>query len=208
MRFVSGGVRGGCKRNEFCFVTQCGSFKTRVCVRGAMQAILEILISAERIQARVTELARQITADYRPRPITVIGVLNGSVIFLADLIRRLELPVRIGMIQASSYRGTATEPGQLQVNPELLPDLRDRHVLLLDDILDTGRTLSQLVEHIRRLGPASLKVAVLLRKIGRQQIPFEPDYCGFEIPDRFVVGYGLDFNDEYRQLPYVAVSPD
>lgn len=166
---------------------------------------MKILISSEQIQQRVAELGAEIAADYGEQPLTIVGVLTGSLMFLADLVRRLELPVRIGLIQASSYRGTATEPGQLQIGPELLPDLRGRHVLLLDDILDTGQTLSYLVEHMRRLEPASLKVAVLLRKRGRQQTPLEPDYCGFEIPDRFVVGYGLDFNDQYRNLPFVGV---
>ena len=166
---------------------------------------MRILIPSETIQQRVAELARRIADDYGSRPITIVGVLTGSLMFLADLVRRLELPVRIGLIQASSYRGTATEPGRLEIGPELLPDLRGRHVLLLDDILDTGQTLGHLVQHMRQLGPASLKVAVLLRKIGRQQLPLEPDYCGFEIPDQFVVGYGLDFNDQYRNLPFVGI---
>jgi hypoxanthine phosphoribosyltransferase len=169
---------------------------------------MEILISAERIQERVGELARQITADYRDRPVTIVGVLTGCLLFLADLVRHLDLPLRIGLIQASSYRGAVTTPGRLRIQPELVPDLRGRHVLLLDDILDTGQTLLHLTEHLRGLGPASLRVAVLLRKQGRQQVVFEPDYCGFDIPDRFVVGYGLDFNDEYRHLPYVAVLPE
>lgn len=165
---------------------------------------MKILIASEQIQQRVAELARQIGADYQQQAITIVGVLTGSLMFLADLVRRLDLPIRIGLIQASSYRGTATEPGRLEIGPELLPDLRGRHVLLLDDILDTGQTLSHLVQHIRQLEPASLKIAVLLRKTGRQQLAVEPDYCGFEIPDRFVVGYGLDFNDQYRNLPFVG----
>lgn len=165
---------------------------------------MKVLISSEQIQQRVAELAGKIADDYGEQPLTIVGVLTGSLMFLADLVRRLELPVRIGLIQASSYRGTAMAPGKLVVGPELLPDLRGRHVLLLDDILDTGQTLSYLVEHVRRLEPASLRIAVLLRKLGRQQTPLEPDYCGFEIPDRFVVGYGLDFNDQHRNLPFVA----
>jgi hypoxanthine phosphoribosyltransferase len=166
---------------------------------------MEILIPAERIRERVAELARQVSDDYRTRrPVTIVGVLTGSVMFLADLVRHLDMPLRIGLIQASSYRGTTTEPGELHVQPDLLPDLRGRHVLLLDDILDTGHTLSRLVGHINGLGCASLRVAVLLRKRGRQQVPFEPDYCGFDIPDAFVVGYGLDYNDEHRHLPYIA----
>jgi hypoxanthine phosphoribosyltransferase len=169
---------------------------------------MDILIPAEQIRERVAALARQVATDYRERrPLTIVGVLTGSVIFLADLVRQLDLPLRIGLIQASSYRGAATEPGELRIDPSLLLDVRDRHVLLLDDILDTGQTLSRLVRHMDGLGCASLRVAVLLRKQGRQQVPFEPDYCGFEIPDAFVVGYGLDHNDEHRHLPYIAVLP-
>jgi hypoxanthine phosphoribosyltransferase len=168
---------------------------------------VDVLISAERIQQRVGELARQIAADFQGRPVTIVGVLTGCLIFLADLVRRLDLSLRIDLIQASSYRGEATTPGELRIQPELVPDVAGRHVLLLDDILDTGQTLASLVEHLRGLGAASVKVAVLLRKTGRQRFPLEPDYCGFDIPDRFVVGYGLDFNDEYRHLPYIAVLP-
>jgi hypoxanthine phosphoribosyltransferase len=168
---------------------------------------MEILLPAERIQARVAELARELTADYHNRPITIVGVLTGSLIFLADLVRHLDLPLRIGLIQASSYRGTATAPGELHIQPELVPDVRDRHVLLIDDILDTGQTLAYLSDYFRTLGTASLRVAVLLRKRGRQTVSLEPDYCGFDIPNAFVVGYGLDYNDEYRNLPYIAVLP-
>src|ERR1700751_5977224 len=128
---------------------------------------MDILISAERIQERILELARAIPADYQDRPVTIIGVLTGSLMFLADLVRHLDLPLRIGLIQASSYRGETTTPGELRVQPELLPDLRGRHVLLLDDILDTGQTLSHLLEHLNGLGPASVRVGVLLRKVGR-----------------------------------------
>ena len=166
---------------------------------------MEILLPAERIQQRVGELARQVADDYRSRPLTIVGVLTGCLMFLADLVRHLELSLRIGLIQASSYRGLATDPGELRIEPSLLPDVSGRHVLLLDDILDTGQTLAYLVNHLRALGAASVKVAVLLRKVGRQRIPLEPDYCGFDIPDEFVVGYGLDFNDEYRHLPYLAI---
>jgi hypoxanthine phosphoribosyltransferase len=168
---------------------------------------VQILLPAERIQARVAELARQMAADYQGRPVTIIGVLTGCLMFLADLVRHLDLPIRIAFLQASSYRGEAVVPGQLRVDPGLLPDLRGRHVLLLDDILDTGQTLSRVCEHLRGLGIASLRTAVLLRKVGRQRLPVEPDYCGFEIPDAFVIGYGLDYNDEFRHLPHIAMLP-
>ena len=166
---------------------------------------MNVLLSAEQIQKRVADLAQQIAGDFREQPVTIVGVLTGSLMFLADLVRHLDLPLRIGLIQASSYRGATTTAGPLHVAPELLPDVHGRHVLLLDDILDTGQTLNYLVEHLRGLGIASLRVGVLLRKIGRQQNTLEPDYVGFDIPNAFVVGYGLDFNDEFRHLPYIAV---
>jgi hypoxanthine phosphoribosyltransferase len=167
--------------------------------------MIEVLISAEQIQQRVEELAKKIMADYGHEPVTIVGVLTGSLLFLADLMRRLELPLRIALIQASSYRGTATTPGELHVQKDLLPDLSGRHVLVIDDILDTGQTLAHLKDELEAMRPASLKFGVLLRKIGRQELHLEPDYIGFEIPDKFVIGYGLDFNDEYRNLPYIGV---
>jgi hypoxanthine phosphoribosyltransferase len=169
---------------------------------------MKILLSADDIQRRVAEMAEQIAADYRGQPITIVGVLTGCLMFLADLVRHLDLPLRIGLLQASSYRGATTTPGALRIQPELLPDLRGRHLLLIDDILDTGRTLAYLRQHLQNLGVASLRIAVLLHKVGRQQVPIEVDYSGFDIPDAFVVGYGLDYNDEYRHLPYVAVLTD
>jgi hypoxanthine phosphoribosyltransferase len=166
---------------------------------------MEILLPAERLQKRVAEMAAEIARDYEGRPVTIVGVLTGCLMFLADLVRHMDLRLRIDLIQASSYRGETTTPGELTIDPATLPDIRGRDVLLLDDILDTGQTLHHLVERLNGLGANSIRVAVLLRKIGRQKIPFEPNYCGFEIPDAFVVGYGLDYNDEYRHLPYVGI---
>jgi hypoxanthine phosphoribosyltransferase len=168
---------------------------------------MQVLLPAEKIQHRVSELARQIAADCQGQPITIVGVLTGCLMFLADLVRQLDLPLRIDFIQANSYRGATTKPGELHIHPGLGPDVRGRHVLLLDDILDTGKTLVQVRSHLNGLGAASLRIGVLLRKRGRQEVPVEPDYCGFEIPNAFVVGYGLDYNDEYRHLPYIAVLP-
>jgi hypoxanthine phosphoribosyltransferase len=166
---------------------------------------MKILISAERIQVRVGELAQQIAADYQGRPITIVGVLTGCLMFLSDLVRRLDLPIRISLLQASSYRGATTTAGELYIHPGFLQDVRGRDVLLLDDILDTGQTLGKLSDQLRQQGAASVRTAVLVRKIGRQTFPMEPDYYGFDIPDVFVVGYGLDYNDEYRHLPYIGV---
>lgn len=166
---------------------------------------MRVLIPEDKIRERVDLVAAQIAAAYEGRPLTIVAVLTGSLVFLADLIRRLDLPLRIALVQASSYRGATTTPGELHVQAELLPDLKGRHILLIDDILDTGKTLKHMVEHLRGLGIASVRTAVLLRKEGRQEVAIEPDFVGFTIPNEFVVGYGLDYDDEYRNLPFIAV---
>jgi hypoxanthine phosphoribosyltransferase len=169
---------------------------------------VQILLSEEEIQARITELGRQIEADYQGKALTIVAVLTGSLIVLADLIRRIHLPLRVALLQASSYKGATTSAGALIINESFAPDVVGRDVLLLDDILDTGHTLGTLVHRMSDRGALSVRTAVLLRKIGRQEVHLEPDYCGFTIPDAFVVGYGLDYNDDYRHLPYVAVLPE
>jgi hypoxanthine phosphoribosyltransferase len=166
---------------------------------------MEVLISADRIHVRVGEMAAEIARAFDGKPVTVVGILTGCLIFTADLIRRIDLPLRVAFVTASSYRGTTTVAGLLEIRDELLPDIVGKHILLLDDILDTGKTLTRVVAHLIDRGASSVKVGVLLRKIGRQEVPFEPDFVGFTIPDKFVVGYGLDFNDEYRHLPYIGV---
>jgi hypoxanthine phosphoribosyltransferase len=166
---------------------------------------VRVLISQDEIRDRVDKVASQIARAYEGQPLTIVGVLTGCLVFLADLIRRLDLPLKIALVQASSYRGATTTAGQLHVQDELLPDLKGRHILLIDDILDTGRTLKHMVEHLRNLGTASVRTAVLLRKEGRQEVEIEPDFIGFTIPNEFVVGYGLDYDDEYRNLPFIAV---
>ena len=166
---------------------------------------VELLIDESKIRDRLGAMGRQIEDDYRDKPLTIVAVLTGSLIALADLVRQIRIPLRIALVQASSYRGATTTATTLVINEAFAPDVVGRDVLLLDDILDTGQTLSALVEHLKDRGPASVRTAVLLRKIGRQIVPIEPDYCGFVIPDAFVVGYGLDYNDEYRHLPYVGV---
>lgn len=166
---------------------------------------MKTLIDAAKIRTRIISLAEEIGRDYGNEPITLIGILNGSLMFMADLLRELKMPTRIGFLRAHSYRGSTTRAGHLEIVPGLIPDVKGRHVILLDDILDTARTLSRVVEFIQGQEPKSIKVGVLLRKRGRQEVPFEPNYTGFEIPDLFVIGYGLDYNDDYRQLPYIGV---
>jgi hypoxanthine phosphoribosyltransferase len=168
---------------------------------------VDVLISEAEIQDRVRQLGRQIEADYQGKPLTIVAVLTGSLILLADLIRQIQLPLRVALIQASSYKGATTTAGTLVINEAFLPDVAGRDVLLLDDILDTGHTLASQVRRMSARGARSVRTAVLLRKIGRQVVHLEPDYCGFTIPDAFVVGYGLDYADDFRHLPYVAVLP-
>ena len=165
---------------------------------------VETLISEAEIQDRVRALGQQIEADYRDKPLTILAVLTGSLIMLADLVRRIGIPHRIALIQASSYRGATTVATTLVINESFAPDVAGRDVLLLDDILDTGQTLTALIRHLADRG-AQCQNGRAAAQAGRQEIPIEPDYCGFTIPDVFVVGYGLDFDDDYRHLPYVGV---
>jgi hypoxanthine phosphoribosyltransferase len=165
---------------------------------------MQKLIEAREIQSVVTDLGHRIASEYQGQPLTVLGVLTGSIVFLADLIRSIDLPLRVGLIQASSYRGATTKPLELRINDSLVPDIRDRAVLLVDDIFDTGNTLSALIDTVQRNSPRSVRSAVLLWKYGKAQVEITPDYHCFQIPDKFVVGYGLDYNDDYRHLPFIA----
>jgi hypoxanthine phosphoribosyltransferase len=165
---------------------------------------MKVLLNKEELHDGVSRMADEIAGMYRDRQLTIVGVLTGSVVLMADLIRVIELPMRVGVLQASSYRGATTTRGDLVINSELMLDISGRDVLLVDDIFDTGHTLAQVVDKMRAFGPASIRSAVLLRKRGRQEVGYEPDFVAFEIPDEFVVGYGLDFEDMYRNLPYLA----
>ncbi|MCA9248471.1 MAG: hypoxanthine phosphoribosyltransferase [Planctomycetales bacterium] len=165
---------------------------------------MKILLSEAELHDGVKQLADEISAVYEGRPLTIVGVLTGSVVLLADLIRLVDLPLRVGVVQASSYRGATTVRGELVINAEMMPDIAGRDVLLIDDIFDTGHTLVRVVAEMQKLGPASIRTVVLLRKEGRQEVAMEPDFVGFRIPDEFVVGYGLDYEDHYRNLPYLA----
>lgn len=167
-------------------------------------ASMRIVLNEQQLQQGVERMAQQVNANYDGAPLTIVGVMTGSVVLLADLIRQLEMPLRVGVVAASSYRGATTSPSGLAINADFMPDITDRHVLIVDDIFDTGRTMAELNRRFHEMGPASVRCAVLLRKQGRQEITMEPDFVGFDIPDEFVVGYGLDYQDAYRNLPYVA----
>ena len=168
---------------------------------------MKILISETEIHDRVHELGVQLSREYAGRPLTILGVLTGSVVLLADLIRATSVPLRVALISASSYGGTRTSPGALSVNSSLVPDLKGRDVVILDDIFDTGHTMVGMFEAVRGFQPRSVKSAVLLWKSDRTTVNLVPDYFGFRIPDEFVVGYGLDYNDEFRHLPFIGI-PD
>ena len=163
-----------------------------------------VLITEGQIARRIRGLAREIERDFRGRETVVVSLLNGTVMFLADLMRHLSLPLRLDFMGVSSY-GAGTESGELVFTRELRLDMRGRDVLLVDDILDTGKTMSRVLPKLRALKPRRIKICVLLDKPVRRVEKVKADYVGFEIPDYFVVGYGLDFAERYRNLPFVGV---
>jgi len=167
--------------------------------------IAEVLLTEEQIAQKVAELAAQVSRDYADRPLVVVGVLNGSVVFLSDLLRRLTVPVRIEFVGASSYGDGTVSQGTCEFTKDLDHPIEGTHVLVVEDIVDTGRTLAAIADCLRAKGAASVEVCALLDKPSRRVVDFHPRYVGFEIPDKFVVGYGLDFAQHYRGLPYVAV---
>ena len=163
-----------------------------------------ILITEEQIARRIKSLAREIERDCRGKELAVVSLLNGTVVFLADLVRHLNLPLRLDFIGVSSY-GAGTESGELVFTKELRMDVCGRDVLLVDDILDTGKTLSKVIPKLEVLKPRRIRTCVLLDKPARRVHDIEADYVGFQIPDFFVIGYGLDFAERYRNLPFVGV---
>ncbi len=165
-----------------------------------------ILHDEAAIQSRLDVLAREITEDYRGRsPFTVLTILHGGMIFMADLLRRVPLPLQMESLQVSSYHGEKESSGQVTFHQNL-PDLRDQHILIVDDILDTGRTLHAIRSRFEEeLQPASVRICVLLQKRKPRAVEVTAEYVGFEIDDEFVIGYGLDFQGRYRNLPYIGV---
>jgi hypoxanthine phosphoribosyltransferase len=171
---------------------------------------MKTLFTEEQVQEAVRRIGGEIRELYQGRPLTLLGVTSGSVILLADLIRLLDMPLRVKTIQARKYAHHEMRPGPLVFNLGLLePDVRGRDVLLIDGVLDTGERLWELIQQMDELGPASLRSVVLLWKKGRARVPVKPDLVGFEIPNEYVVGYGLQYMDRYRNLPSVVVlEPD
>ncbi|MCG3150233.1 MAG: Hypoxanthine-guanine phosphoribosyltransferase [Verrucomicrobiae bacterium] len=171
---------------------------------GVRHDLEEILLTETQIQRRLDELGKEMERDYAGRDLTMIAVLTGSVLFAADLLRRLPLQVRLDCLGISSYHGQTRSSGEVTVTKSLHLDVRDREVLVVDDILDTGLTLVRIREMLGKLGPRSLKFAVFLEKEVPHHENFRADYVAFRIPNKFVVGYGLDYLERYRNLPYVG----
>jgi hypoxanthine phosphoribosyltransferase len=164
-----------------------------------------VLFDEPAIHRRLDEIAAQISQDYRDRELTVIAVLNGSLMFMADLLRRIPLPLKLDCLSVVSYHGKAETTGDVIFKQVALPDVMDRHVLILDDILDSGHTLAAIREKLETAKPRSIRICVLLSKKKRRARQVNADYLGFEIEDEFVVGYGLDFMERYRNLPCIGV---
>src|SRR4029078_9569249 len=166
----------------------------------------EVLLTEEQIAAKVTELGARISADYAGRHLTLVSVLKGSLRFMADLMRAIDLPLRIDLMEVSSYGGSATESsGLVRILKDLSATIEREDVLIVEDIIDTGLTLNYLIRYLRGKNPASLRICTLLDKPARRLVEIPVDYVGFQIPDQFVIGYGLDFGEVYRNLRYVGV---
>lgn len=169
---------------------------------------IEEFISEEKIKEKVQELAQQITNDYKGKELVVVCVLNGSFMFCADLIRELNLPVTMEFISVSSYGNEMKSSGKVKIQLDLKNDIKNKDVLLVEDIVDTGLTMTQLIEHLKTKSPRSLKLASLLFKPAKLEHKITIDYLAFEISDKFVVGYGLDLAGRYRELPYIGIYKD
>jgi len=173
------------------------------------QGVGEVLVGATELRARVAELGREISEDYAGRELLLVGVLKGAVFFMADLMRSITVPCEIDFMAISSYGASTDSSGVVRILKDLDINIEGRHVLVVEDIIDSGLTLSYLLRNLESRGPATIEICALLTKPARREIDVPVRYVGFEIPDRFVIGYGLDFGERYRNLPYVGVlHPD
>jgi hypoxanthine phosphoribosyltransferase len=167
--------------------------------------VAEVLIDEATLQAKVAELGARISADYADRQVTLVSVLKGALPFMADLMRAITTPVRIDLMEVSSYGGSTETTGRVRILKDLSSSIEGEHVLIVEDIIDTGLTLNYLTQYLSGKEPASLSICTLLDKPARRLVDIDLTYCGFEIPDRFVIGYGLDYDEIYRNLPYIGV---
>jgi hypoxanthine phosphoribosyltransferase len=177
-------------------------------VSGEIAELGEVLLTEDEIQAKIREMAKRITEDYRDRSLVLIGVLKGAFILMSDLAREIDLPLEFDFMAVSSYGSATRTSGVVRILKDLDFEISGRHVLLVEDIIDSGLTLKYLLKYLWTRKPASLEVCALMRKTGIQKVALDVRYEGFEIPPVFVVGYGLDFLQRYRNLPYVAVLQD
>ncbi len=168
-------------------------------------AIAEVILTEEQIRAKVADLAEAVSREYAGKRLLIVGVLNGAIVFVADLLRALTVPAELDFVGVSSYGGSTVSCGEVELTKDVAGSLEGKHVLVVDDIVDTGRTVAALVACLKAKNPDSVRVCTLLDKPSRRAVDFRPDLVGFTIPDKFVVGYGLDFAQAYRGLPYVAV---
>ncbi len=164
----------------------------------------EILISSEEIQKRVAEIGAEITRDYKGEEVLLIGILKGSVPFMVDLMRKIDLDVSIDFMSVSSYGSGTKTSGVVRILKDLDSDIKDKNVIIAEDIIDSGLTLAYLKDYLLKREPRSLRIATLLTKPARRKVSLRPDYVGFEVEDKFIVGYGLDIDQKYRNLPYIS----
>ena len=163
----------------------------------------KILFNVEEINKRVKELGEEISKDYEGKEIVVISLLRGSFVFAADLVRAISVPVNIDFMTTSSYGYSEKSSGIVEIISDIRADVKDKDVLIVDDIMDSGNTMKQVVEYVNKKGPKSIKTCVMLDKPSRREVDISPDYVGFTIPDVFIVGYGLNYGDFYRNVPYI-----
>lgn len=165
---------------------------------------LKVLIDEQKIQDKVYELAKKIEKDYEGKDLTLVCILKGSTFFTVDLAKRIDKKIKIQFMKVSSYGAEKISSGKINLELDLPNNMENENLLIVEDIIDTGKTLSYLIKHLKEKNPASIKLCTLLDKPERREYDVEVDYVGFEIPDKFVVGYGLDYNEIYRNLPYIA----
>lgn len=168
----------------------------------------KILIDQDEISKRVKEMGEEISSDYKGKEIIAVSLLKGSFIFTADLVRALKIPVNVDFMTTSSYGHDKASSGIVEIISDLGADVKDKHVLIVDDIIDSGHTMKEVMEHISKRGPKSIKVSVMLDKPSRREVDISPDYVGFTIPDVFIVGYGLNYGDFHRNIPYIFTFDD
>jgi len=167
--------------------------------------IEEILISQEQISGKVQEMGELISRDYQGKNLFILAVLKGSTLFMADLVRKINLPLSFDFMAVSSYGASTSSSGVVRILKDLDTSIEGKDVLIVEDIIDSGLTLSYLVENLKSRNPSSVKIATLLNKPERRKVQVAVDYCGFDIPDKFVVGYGLDYDEKYRNLPFIGI---